>query len=365
MKKILLISNMYPSEKFKHYGVFVQNVENLLKENKFIVKKVVMTKQTNFVLKLIGYIIFHLKVIFRGLFGNYDYLYVHFVSHSSLGAVIVKKIKPGTKLILNCHGNDVVADTEKDFPNIKRSRKYLQYADKVVVPSNYFKKVLIDNYGILKDKIFVYPSGGVNTSLFINKDTAVAKKNSHLNSNYNYIGFISRIEKDKGWDTFIYMIKELEKMELITKYNLRFLMVGIGDEEYLMNDIIKELEVEKYIERRKMFSQDELVNIYNSLDLFIFPTSRKSDSLGLVGLEAMSTETFTIATNGYGPSDYMQDGINGLTFSKEDYKELSSKVEMYYEMDTKEKEKIKKEGRKTAILYDTLKTQYKILEVFE
>lgn len=25
MKKILLISNMYPSKKYKHYGVFVQN----------------------------------------------------------------------------------------------------------------------------------------------------------------------------------------------------------------------------------------------------------------------------------------------------------------------------------------------------
>ena len=79
----------------------------------------------------------------------------------------------------------------------------------------------------------------------------------------------------------------------------------------------------------------------------------------------MSTETFTIATDAYGPSDYMKNEINGLTFSKEDYKDLSLKVKMYYEMDFKTKEKIRKEGRKTAILYDTTKTKDKILEVFK
>ena len=33
MEKILLISNMYPSKKYKHYGVFVQNTAQILKNN--------------------------------------------------------------------------------------------------------------------------------------------------------------------------------------------------------------------------------------------------------------------------------------------------------------------------------------------
>lgn len=33
MEKILLISNMYPSKKYKHYGVFVQNTASILKNN--------------------------------------------------------------------------------------------------------------------------------------------------------------------------------------------------------------------------------------------------------------------------------------------------------------------------------------------
>lgn len=364
-KKILLISNMYPSKLEKHYGIFVKNTEELLKNNGFLVDKVVMTKKNNFILKLISYIIFHLTVIFKGLTNNYDFLYVHFVSHSSLGAVIVKKIKHNIKLILNCHGNDVVVDTIKDFKNVKRSRKYLSFADKVVVPSNYFKNILKNNYGIKDDKLFIYPSGGVNTKLFINQEIFDAKKNSKLKKNYNYIGYISRIEADKGWDTFIYLIKELEKNDLIKKYNLRFLIVGSGNEEIRMNEFIKELNLEKYIERKNLVSQSELVSLYNSLDLFIFPTYRKSDSLGLVGLEAMATETFIIASNEYGPSDYMINNVNGLTFKTEDYKDLCSKVVKYYEMSEEEKEKIKKEERNTALKYDIESTKDKILEVFE
>ena len=37
MKKILLLSNMYPSKKFPHYGIFVKNTENILIENNYIV----------------------------------------------------------------------------------------------------------------------------------------------------------------------------------------------------------------------------------------------------------------------------------------------------------------------------------------
>ena len=364
-KKILLISNMYPSKSNKHYGIFVKNTEDLLRENGYIVKRVVMTKQKNIILKLINYILLHLKVIFIGLFGNIDYLYVHFISHSSMGAVIVKKIKKNIKLVLNCHGNDIVADNEIDLKNIERSKKYLKYADRIVVPSNYFKDVLMTDYGVKEDLIFVYPSGGVDTKYFKNIDVITAKKKSGLGSNYNYIGYISRIDTDKGYDTFVYMIKELEKKDLIKKYNLRFLIVGSGNEEERLNDLIKELQLESFIERKDLVSQEELLYLYNSLELFIFPTYRKSDSLGLVGLEAMSCETFVIASNKYGPSCYMKDNINGFTFESEDYKDLTEKVIKYFELDEEEITKITNNARETAIEYDTNNTKDKILEVFK
>ena len=362
MKKILLISNMYPDINNKHYGIFVKNVSELLVNNGYIVDKVVMFKTKNKFIKLFKYIILHLKVIFLGLFKDYNYLYVHFVSHSSLGAVFVKKIKKNIKLILNCHGNDVIADCSKDLKNIERSKKYLRYADKVIVPSNYFKDVIKRNYQIKESNLFIYPSGGINTKLFIPKDKIECMKICNLDLNKKYIGYISRIEKDKGWDTYLNMIKELETNNLINDY--KFLLVGSGDEEFEMNSLIDKLEIRKYIDIRGLVSQEELVNLYNSLELFIFPTRRKSDSLGLVGLEAMSCKTLVLSGDKFGPTDYLKDKFNGFTFSINN-NNLIDKIKEIESMDLEEIENIKENARKTAIKYDIENTKNIILEVFK
>ncbi len=362
MKKILLISNMYPDLNNKHYGIFVKNVEELLINNGYIVDKVIMFKTKNKIVKLIKYILFHLKVIFKGLFNNYDYLYVHFASHSSLGAVFVKKIKKNINLVINCHGNDVIADTEIDLKNIDRSKKYLKNADKVIVPSIYFKNVVKKNYQIKDDKIFVYPSGGVNTNKFINKDMNECKERINLDKNKKYIGYISRIEKDKGWDTYLNMIKRLVEDKLINDY--KFLIVGSGDEEFEMNSLIDKLEIRKYLDIRNMVAQEELVDIYNSLEIFVFPTRRKSDSLGLVGLEAMSCETLVITGDKYGPTDYIKDNVNGFMFSI-DNDNLKDKIIEIINKSSEEKENIRKNARLTALEYDIDNTKDKILEVFK
>jgi len=352
MKKILLISNMYPNKFNKHYGIFVKNVEELLKNNNYIVDKVIMYKTKNKFIKLIKYILFHLKVILKGLFNNYDYLYVHFVSHSSLGAIFLKKVKKNIKLVFNCHGNDIIPDSEIDFKNVRRSKKYLKYGDKIVVPSNYFKAILKKDYQIKDDKIFVYPSGGVDTKKFVSKDM-----------NKKYIGYVSRIEKDKGWDTYLHMIKELVDKKEIGNY--KFLLVGSGLEETEMNYLVDRLGIRKYIEFKEMVSQKELIELYNKMEIFVFPTRRKSDSLGLVGLEAMACETLVITGDKYGPTDYIKDGVNGFTFHSEDYMDLTSKILEVLKLEEKEKNTIRKNARVTALSYDIDKTKDQILEVFQ
>lgn len=361
MKKILLISNMYPDKNNKHYGIFVKNVEELLINNGYIVDKVIMFKTKNKYIKLIKYILFHLKVIFKGLFNKYDYLYVHFASHSSLGAVFVKKIKKNINLVINCHGNDVIYDLDEEKNNVKRSHKYLKYADKVVVPSNFFKQLMIDEYHIKENQIYIYPSGGVDTNKFIKKDKIECKKICKLDLNSRYIGYISRIEKHKGWDIFIKAINELNKDNKLE--GLKFLIVGSGIEENKMFEMIDNYKLKKYIEVRKMVYQDELVDIYNSLDIFVFPSYRK-ESLGLVGLEAMSCETLVITGDKYGPTDYIKDNVNGFMFSI-DNDNLKDKIIEIINKSSEEKENIRKNARLTALEYDIDNTKDKILEVFK
>ena len=361
-QKILLVSNNYPSKKYKQYGSFIKNTEEVLKDHGFIVDKVVITKQDNIIFKLFSYIRMNIMVILKGIFNNYDYIYAHYVSHTGFAPIFVKKTSANIKIVFNAHGNDVVSDNE-DSKNVKKSKKYLKYAYKVVVPSEYFKDVMINDYKINKDKIFVYPSGGVDTNLFKKIDKKEAKKNAKLSNKYNYIGYISKLENKKGYDVFLKAISILKDNKELKNY--KYLVVGSGSEEDKFKEMVKSLELEDYLEVRNLVSQEELINIYNSLDVFVFPTYTKCESLGLVGLEAMSCEVLVIASNKYGPTSYLVDKKNGLFFEKEDSKDLADKIVKILKLNNEEAEKMRTKARETAIKYDSFKTKNLILDVFK
>ena len=362
-KRVLLVSNMYPSNKYKHYGSFVKNAKGVLEDNGFIVDKSVMYKQDHFIGKVISYLSLYFGTILKGMFTNYDYIYVHFISHSAFPAVFLKKTSKNVCLVLNAHGNDVVMDLPFEEKNIKRSKKYIPYADKIVVPSNYYKSVMIKKYNVDENKIFIYPSGGVDTEKFKYKEMKIAKKECNLKEEYDYIGYVSRIEKNKGWDVFLKAIKVLKDENKID--NKRFLIVGSGSEEKQMNNMMKKLNIIDLIETRSLVSPDELVNIYNSLKIFVFPTYRESESLGLVGLEAMSCEKIVIASENYGPTDYVKENRNGLFFKPKDYVDLKNKILDVYKLNNEQYKKMIKKARETAIKYDVRNTKDEILKVFK
>ncbi len=360
-KDILLVSNMYPDENHPHYGIFVKNTYDILKEE-YSIDLVVMHKTTGKVKKLVAYIKMCGSSLLKALFHNYDYIYVHFISHTTAG-VFIPAITSRAKLVLNVHGNDLVPDTKVDKNYMKLSKLFLRGADVVIAPSSYFANILTKEYKLPKDKIVIYPSGGVDIEKFkkINKKTAL--KNAGLDNKYKYYGFVARLEKDKGYDTFIKAIDELNKKKKCT--NIRFLLIGSGSEEEKCNALIKKYKLERKIIRKPLVSQEELVNIYNVLEAFIYPTRMKSESLGLTGLEAMACEVLVIGSNQFGPSDYLINEENSLTFNPESYKELATKIELSLELTAREKSKVTKNARKKSEEYSYEATKKIILEVFK
>ena len=362
-QKILLVANTYPSKKYKQYGSFIKNTEEVLVDNGFLVDRVVITKQDNVLFKIFAYIRMNALVILKGIFNNYDYIYAHYVSHTGFAPVFVKNTSANIKLIFNAHGNDVVVDSDKENSNIKRSKRYLKYAYKVVVPSEYYKEVMINDYNIKESKIFIYPSGGVDTTLFKKIDKKEAKKEAKLSNKYNYIGYVSKLEKNKGYDIFLEAISKLKNNKELKNY--KYLIVGSGSEEAKFREMVKDLDLEDYLEVRNLVSQEELINIFNSLDIFVFPTYTKSESLGLVGLEAMACEVLVITSNKYGPTSYLIDNKNGFFFEQKNSDDLAKKIIKALNLNQEEEKKMKSKARETAIKYDSFKTKDIILDVFK
>ncbi len=362
-KDILLVSNMYPDSKNPHYGVFVKNTYDLLIANGYTIDLAFMNKTIGKWNKFIEYVRMCGLSLLEATFLNYDYIYVHFASHTPAGVFIPKLLSRDTKLVMNVHGNDVVSDTKTDQNYQLLTKLFLKASDIIISPSNYFKKVLMKDYHIDKKKIVVYPSGGVNIDVFkkINKKTAL--KNASLDSKYKYFGFVSRIDKDKGYDTYIKAINELKKSKKLDK-NIRFILVGSGREESTLENLIKKYKVEKLVIRKPMVSQEELVSIYNSLEALVYPTRMKSESLGLIGLEAMATSTLVIGPNKYGPSDYLNDE-NSLLFNPSNEKELAERILEVLSMKTTAKNKKIKNALQTVDAYTNQNTKDILLNVFK
>ncbi len=362
-KKILMVSNMYPSDKYPHYASFVKNMVCDLKDEGYFVYLSVMRKHDCFLLKFISYGWFYLKSMVLSIIFSYDAIYVHFISHSTWPVLIGYRFTRDTSLILNAHGNDVVADYNFELENVKRSKRYLKYASLVVVPSSYFKDVMVDYYGICSSNVVIYPSGGISLKRFYFIDRACACLKVNLDPSYSYIGYVSRIEKDKGFDVLLSSLYMLKEDPLFFKSKL--VVVGGGSLMPLFWRLVNKFGLKDKVIVRDFVYQDDLVYYYNAFSLLVLPTKRKSESLSLVGLEAMACGCLVVGCNLYGPRDYLVNGVNSLTYSYvKSGKELARCIRKVYNMDDDKKKSLILNGYKTAKLYDKDLIKEKFKEIF-
>ena len=343
-KKLLVVSNMYPSKKYPHYGVFVEHTVEVLRLSGYIIDVVSMHKMDGKIRKLFVYFGFYWSVVWKGLFGKYDAVYAHYASHTALPLLILHKIKK-LPIIMNVHGNDVVPETEVDEKYTGLVAKILAESDFVIAPSEYFKKEVINRFNVSEECIGVYPSGGVDTNKFCRIKRSVAATYLNLPTRNRYIGYVSRIEEKKGWDIFLKACSNIVK----DNGDIRLIVVGDGAQTEQFIELVDELNIGNVIIKYDLLPQKEIVYIFNVLDVFAFSTYRKSESLGLVGLEAMACETITVLPDNYGPAGYGKDGVNSFVFETGDVESLEKTIRRA--LDNKDMT-IKAKARETALLYN-------------
>lgn len=274
--RVLLLSNMYPSEKYPSFGTFVKNSESILINNGIEVERVVIDNKIRVrFLKVFAYFVFYFKVLYTLFFNKYDYIYAHYISHISVPLLIYKFMGGRCQIILHVHGGDIkkLEGTSSVFFKVKHffADLILKKANKIIVPSKAYKCFLNDKFYYTNYKdVIIYPSGGIDCNIFYS--------NKAIKLMEYKIGFAGRLVRSKN----VHLI--LEALSYTKKFTLE--IVGDGPEFSNLVALTKELNIQDRVLFFSSKSQLELAEWYREIDCLIYPS--ESESLGLVPIEAIA-----------------------------------------------------------------------------
>jgi glycosyltransferase involved in cell wall biosynthesis len=279
VKNIVVVSNLYPSKDRPYFGTFVKNSVRTLEDNGWNV--------TVFALPfygrgLLGYLKFYAATFIHLLSFN-GIVYVHYISHSVLPVLLSLVFNRGAKIVLHYHGSDAFSGINESITRVFFKRKICQIANafaiKFISPSHLFAQRLQKKFGIPEQSLFVSPSGGVNTRTFYPPQADRSNKNSVR------CLFVSRMIPGKGAKEVALIIQQLLTKKDSPRIEATF--IGSGPEQANVKEALA-----LYIEQDNCrivdaLSQAEIASEFREADIFLFPSFREGESLGLVLIEAI------------------------------------------------------------------------------
>lgn len=205
----------------------------------------------------------------------------------------------------------------------------------IIAPTEREKEELVNQYGVLPDRIGVVPCG-VNPELFKPVDRNEASIETGLD-NGKIILYVGRIDPLKGIANLIKAFSYLEDNQ-----NIKLAVIGGGESSREETAHLKELAQELGVEDRILFTgtvkQDIMPFYYSAADVCVIPSFY--ESFGLVALESLSCGTPIVASNVGDLRNIVRQGETGYVIDGNDPEQLAEKITLILNKPADERESI-------------------------
>lgn len=134
--------------------------------------------------------------------------------------------------------------------------------------------------------------------------------------------FLGRFASNKGIDYLVRAIPDVLK----AVPDAKFVLCGDGEEKPHIEEFIDKVGVRSHIEFRGKVNLDEMVNLYSTSAMYVFPSINRLEAFGIVQLEAMSCYTPVIASNIPGVNNVMEVGKSGVLVEPRDVEGLAAAI---------------------------------------
>lgn len=315
MKKVLVISNMYPSKEHLAYGIFVKNqVEQLEQEGIETLLAVNTNPATGKKTVLLKYLKWaqNFMRIFRANKRNISLTHSHYVFPSGLFSYYLKK-RYNIPYIVTAHGGDINKMAKKSGQIRQFTEKILQRADHVIAVGEELATTIETNFHVPNDKISVM-SMGIDRTVFKEADNkqhcAVELGMDPEKTNFLFVGNIIR---EKGVTELVQAFNKVS--ESIPGQSALYCVGSTKDTNFTSK--VKELaKGNADIHFIEPMPQTELARYFQAADVFVLPSY--IEGLGLVALEAISCGTPVIASDVGGLHYMLADGAGVLVPPKDE-----------------------------------------------
>ena len=298
-------------------------------KNKSAIKKIKYLK----VIKEIKKIVYEIKP---------DILHAHYASsYGLLGSLI--NYKP---YIISAWGTDIY-----EFPkNGLKHEKIIKYNFKKADYLFSTSKAMAEEMKKYTNKEISITPFGIDIEKYRMNESIIKEKNTR---NYRVIGTIKTLEKRYGIDylikAFAIVKSRYEREEVYLK------IAGDGSQLENLKNLVKELNLDEYVEFLGRINQEDVADTFNSFDIAVFPSLK--ESFGVSSLEAQACGVPVIITNVGGHPETVLNGESGLVVEAKNENILADAIISLLE----KKEDLKQLGLNGA---DFVKKEYELNKIF-
>ena len=189
---------------------------------------------------------------------------------------------------------------------------FFGHCDHIFAPTDGMEACLTRICDVEERKVSVLPTGLSEESYHAEMQNAERIRETYGANACPLFITVSRMAQEKN---IPFLLQALAHYKLLYQKNFRMLFIGEGPNLAEYEKMTADLHLEKEVTFVGKVANAVLPDYYRAADLFLFAS--KTETQGIVILEAFAAETPVVAVRATGVSDLVKDGENGYCVKEE------------------------------------------------
>ncbi len=141
------------------------------------------------------------------------------------------------------------------------------------------------------------------------------------------------------------------------------MVIGVGAAKEELRTIFERQGLDRRLHMIGTLDRKELVDACHAMDIFAFAS--KSETQGIVLIEAMAAGGPVVALDAPGAADVVEDGVNGRLLREEDPQAFADALASLASLSPTQRDRIKQAARRTAGRFSIQRSTEQLLDVYD